>query len=124
MANENTRLGAAALAVALTAATAASAHHGWAGYQEAESQVVGLVESASLGGAHGLIKLRTREGVWDVVLAPPRAIERSGLTLQAIPRGARVTASGHRHLQAGRLEIKTERLAVGGRSFNLYPGRS
>jgi hypothetical protein len=123
MKNGNAWLGAGALSLALLGATAATAHHGWSGYQEAESQVAGVVETASLGGPHGLLKVRTREGLWDVVLAPPRAIERSGLTMQAIPRGARVTARGHRHLQAGRLEIKTERLTVGRRTFDLYPDR-
>ena len=110
-----------AAAFALTAG-AAQAHHGWASYSDDESQVSGVVEDVSLGQPHGLIKVRNTQGVWNVMLAPPAAIERSGLTLKAIPKGARVTARGHKRTD-GTKEIKTERLVVGARTFDLYPGR-
>lgn len=108
-------------ALALTAG-AAFAHHGWTIYSDQEAQVAGVVESAELGAPHGLIKVRTADGLWDVMLAPPAAIERSGLTLQAIPKGTRVTAKGHKRID-GSKEIKTERLVVGARTFDLYPAR-
>lgn len=118
-----TKLSIAGAAAALAlAAGAAHAHHGWAIYSEQEGQVSGVVESASLGQPHGLIRVRTTEGVWAVMLAPPAAIERSGLTLQAVPKGARVTARGHKRTD-GTLEIKTERLVVGSRTYDLYPAR-
>ena len=41
-----------------------------------------------------------------------------------IPVGATVTAYGHRHLDPNRLEMKTERLVVTGRAFDIYPDRS
>ena len=56
------------------------------------------------------------------MLAPPAAIERAGLTLAAIPKGTQVTARGHKRID-GTLEIKTERLVVGGKTFDLYPQR-
>ncbi len=114
------RLSAAALGLALAAAPAV-AHHGWADYGEEEFQVSGVVESASLGGPHGRMSVRAPDGLWEVVLAPPPAIQRSGLVAANVPRGTRVTARGHRHKQ--RLEIKTERLVVGQRTFDLYPNR-
>jgi len=108
-------------ALALTAG-AAFAHHGGTIYSDQEAQVAGMVESAELGAPHGLIKVRAADGLWDVMLAPPAAIERSGLTLQAIPKGTRVTAKGHKRID-GSKEIKTERLLVGARTFDLYPAR-
>jgi len=117
------RLLAAALATMAIGAPSA-AHHGWAGYEDAEFSLTGVVESANLGGPHGLLRVRARGGVWDVVLAPPTRIQRAGLAPGAVPRGTRVTARGHRHRDRGRLEMKTERLVVGNRTFDLYPERS
>jgi hypothetical protein len=109
-------------AALIAAGGPAWAHHGWTSYAEAEGEVSGVVESADLGAPHGWLKVRTAGGVWNVMLAPPAAIQRSGLTLAAIPRGAKVTARGHKRTD-GTAEIKTERLVVGGRTFDLYPAR-
>ena len=116
------RILALSAAAALTAG-AAWAHHGWSTYSDAESQVSGVVESAELGAPHGVLKVRAADGVWNVVLAPPAAIERSGLTLVAIPKGTQVTAKGHKRIDGAR-EIKTERLVVGAKTYDLYPARS
>ena len=117
------RLLALAAAAAFFASPSA-AHHGWGGYLDEAFALTGVVESANLGGPHGLLRVRSGRAVWDVVLAPPTRIQRAGLTLAAVPRGTRVTAQGHRHREARRLEMKTERLVIGRRVFNLYPERS
>lgn len=104
-------------------AGAASAHHGWATYADAEAEVAGVLEGAELGAPHGLLKVRNSQGVWNVMLAPPAAIQRSGLTMEALPKGAKVTARGHKRSD-GTLEIKTERLLVGGKTYDLYPQRN
>src|SRR5215510_14549350 len=108
-----TRLSLAVAAALALAAGAAQAHHGWTSYSEQEAVVTGVVESADFGAPHGLIKVRTAQGAWNVMLAPPAAIQRSGLTLAAVPKGARITAHGHKRID-GTPEIKTERLTVGG----------
>lgn len=117
------RTGLAVAAGALAIALPAWAHHGWADYQDEESQVSGVVQAVELGAPHGLIKVKAANGVWDVMLAPPAAIQRSGLERSALPAGTRVTARGHRHRDPARLEIKTERLVVGERTYDLYPAR-
>ncbi len=115
---------AAAAAVAVLAlAVPSAAHHGWGGYLDEEFALTGTVESANLGGPHGLLRVRAGRAVWDVVLAPPTRIQRAGLTRASVPRGTRVTARGHRHRDPRRLEMKTERLIVGNRIFDLYPER-
>lgn len=115
------RLAAAIAVLALAAPLAA--HHGWGEYQDSEFALTGVVERANLGGPHGLLRVRSGRQVWEVVLAPPTRIQRAGLTAAAVPRGMRVTARGHRHRNAARLEMKTERLVVGRRIFDLYPER-
>ena len=117
------RIVAAAIA-ALALGSPSAAHHGWQGYLDEEFSLTGVVERANLGGPHGLLRVRAGRQVWDVVLAPPTRIQRAGLTLAAIPRGTRVTAHGHRHRNPRQLEMKTERLIVGTRTFDLYPERS
>ena len=103
----------------------ALAHHGWGGYGAEEFSLSGTVQSANLGGPHGLVRVRDPEGrVWDVVLGPPRNQSRAGLTEDALPAGVAVTAYGHRHLDPNRLEMKTERLRVADRVFDIYPDRS
>ena len=103
----------------------ALAHHGWGGYGAEEFSLSGRVESANLGGPHGVVRVRDDGGrVWDVVLGPPRNQSRAGLTEDALPAGAAVTAFGHRHLDPNRLEMKTERLRVADRVFDIYPDRS
>ena len=107
------------------AAVPALAHHGWTGYGTEEFSLSGTVQSANLGGPHGVVRVRDEGGrVWDVVLGPPRNQSRAGLTEAALPAGAAVTAWGHRHLDPNRLEMKTERLRVGETVFDIYPDRS
>lgn len=115
------------LTAAIAAAALASpsvAHHGWAGYQDADFSLTGVVEAANLGGPHGSLRLRAGRQVWDVVLAPPTRIQRAGLTAAVVRPGTTVTARGHRHRSPQQLEMKTERLVIGGRTFDLYPDRS
>jgi len=114
----------AALAVALAAAGGALAHHGWAGYGDADFALTGRVEAADFAGPHGELRVRDRSGVWLVVLGPSSRNSRAGLSAQTVPVGATVTARGHRHRDAQRLEMKTERLVIGRRTFDIYPDRS
>jgi hypothetical protein len=123
MRRRNFRTSLTILAGALAIALPAFAHHGWADYQTQESEVSGVVQSVELGAPHGVIKVKAANGLWDVVLAPPAGIQRSGLKRSALPVGTQVTARGHRHNDPKRLEIKTERLVVGSRTYDLYPDR-
>lgn len=115
---------AAALAVVL-AASPLDAHHGWGGYNDAQVDVSGTVETpVSLSGPHATLRIRSNGQVWDVVLAPSNRTAAAGLKEGIIPLGAQVTASGHRHRDPNKFEIKTERLTWNGRTFNVYPNRN
>lgn len=116
-------LAAGIAALCAGVAPAVRAHHGWSGYGEQDFALTGTVESASLGNPHGLIRVRAEGGVWDVVLGPPSFQRRAGLTEELLPAGTTVTAYGHRHLDPKRLEMKTERLRIGERTFDIYPDR-
>lgn len=98
------------------------AHHGWAGYLDAEFELTGTLE-APVSLANATMKIRVDGQVWDIVLAPPTRTASAGLREGIIPVGARVTVHGHRHRDPKRLEIKTERVQWGDRLFNVYPDR-
>lgn len=108
--------------LALSASAPAFAHHGWGGYQNAETNIVGtVVEQVNLAGAHASIKLQGEDGqIWRVILSPPHSTVAAGIREQTFPVGAKVTVSGHRHSDTTRFEMKTEELTMGRRTFNLY----
>ena len=63
-----------------------------------------------------------RCGTWS---SPRRRVLRApAWTEGVIPVGDEVTASGHRHLDPQKFEIKVERLTWNGDVFNVYPDRN
>jgi len=101
-----------------------SAHHGWAGQQNQETQLTGVVtEAVSLAGPHATMKIRVEDQVWDVTLAPSNRTANAGLRENTIPVGATVTIHGHRSSNAQRFEMKTERVVHNGRTYAVYPDR-
>jgi hypothetical protein len=112
----------AVMAVALAAP--ASAHHGWSEYQDEQFDITGTLASpVSLAGPHATARLQVDDDLWNLVFAPPTRTAAAGLTEDAVPVGATVTASGHRHLDEGTLEVKTERLTWNDTVFDVYPER-
>jgi hypothetical protein len=115
----------ATLAVIVAFSAVASAHHGWGGYSDAEFELTGTVETpVSLAGPHATMKIKADGQVWDIVLAPPFRTERAGLKEGVIPVGAQVTVHGHRHRDAKRFEVKTERVTWNKKVFDVYPDRA
>lgn len=103
----------------------ASAHHGWGGQQQNQSEVTGKLHTdVSLAGAHGSMQIIDDKGqVWDVTLAPAARTERAGLKPGVIPKGATVTVRGNRNSDLQRFEIKTVRVTHDGKNYDVYPDR-
>jgi hypothetical protein len=117
-------IGLAVLFVLALSPITTNAHHGWAGYLDAEFELSGTLEApVSLANPHATMKIRVDGQVWDVVLAPPQRTASAGLREGIIPVGAPVTVHGHRHRDPKRLEIKTERVTWADKVFNVYPDR-
>ena len=111
--------------MALALAAPVSAHHGWSEYQDTQFEITGTLETAvSLAGPHATAQIRADDDVWDLVFAPSTRTTEAGLTEDAVPVGATVTASGHRHLDPATLEMKVERLTWNETLFNVYPDRN
>lgn len=119
------RAGLAGVALVLALITPLAAHHGWGGYGDDEYEITGTVETPlSLAGPHATMRIKVEGKVWDLTLAPPAQTQRSGLTEKTIPVGATVKAHGHRHRDANRLELKTERLTFNDKVYAVYPNRT
>jgi len=115
-----------AAAVALLAPGTALAHHGWGGYLDAEFEISGTVSApVSLAGPHATMTIKGADGHdWLLTLAPPPRTSAAGLKDGMLTVGAKVTAHGHRHRDNNRFEVKTERLTVDGKTYNVYPDRT
>jgi Family of unknown function (DUF6152) len=105
-------------------ADSALAHHGWSGQSDKQSQVSGTVHRpVSLNGPHATMQIIADGQVWEVTLAPPARTQSAGLTPTTLKVGDAVTITGNRSSDAKRLEMKTVRVSVNGRNYDVYPDR-
>jgi hypothetical protein len=100
------------------------AHHGWSGQSDKQSQVTGTVQKpVSLNGPHATMQIVADGQVWEVTLAPPARTQSAGLTPTTLKVGDTVTITGNRNSDPKRFEMKTVRVSVNGRNFDVYPDR-
>jgi hypothetical protein len=113
------RMVLAAGVVALAMAPAASAHHGWSGYDSTkELKLTGTIQEFGYEHPHGFTKLDTPGKTWLVVLAPPSRMERRGLTREMLAPGTQATVVGYPHrTDAG--EMRAERITIGDKTTEL-----
>lgn len=111
----------------LTLALPAAAHHGWRSFGEGRFELSGRVETVYLGNPHGELAVRVEAGpdagLWEVGLGPPYRNRRAGIEEGTVAPGDEVTAIGKRHRDPAVLAMKTERLVVGGETYDIYPER-
>lgn len=114
----------AGVAFSLALAAPLAAHHGWAGNEDEETTLTGILAApVSLAGPHATMKVNVGGQVWDITLGPARRTSNAGLKEGIIPVGATVTVKGHRSKTAGRYEMKTEFVTWNNRTFAIYPDR-
>ena len=103
----------------------ASAHHGWAGQQQEQSEITGKVKTdVDLSGPHGSMQIVDDKGqTWDVTLAPANRTQNAGLKPGVIPVGATVTIRGNRNSDLKKFEMKTVRVTYDGKNYDVYPDR-
>lgn len=106
-------------------ATQALAHHGWSGQSNEDFSLSGTVSKPlSLSNPHATMQIKDAKGqVWDLTLAPPARTSNAGLKEDVVPVGSEVTILGKRNLDPKRFEVKTERVTVNGRNYDVYPDR-
>ena len=124
----NIRLSAPGLAAAglLSAALAlpAFAHHGWSWTADGMFQVEGVIKEIYLGNPHVTLDVDVEGEIWRIELAPPRQTERAGFNEASAKVGDEVTAIGNRSRDEAERRMKAVRLTVGGKTYDVYPGRA
>lgn len=110
--------------VLASAALPASAHHGWSWYGNEDFELTAVVVEKDFGNPHDRMTVEADGQQWNLLLSPPARSISAGLTGDEIAVGDTITAYGHRRTEGDNFEMKTERLKVGDRTYDLYPNRS
>jgi len=86
------------LAFVFTIGLLVYAHHGWAEFdQTQEISVTGVVEEPTFEYPHTRMTLKADDDTWDIVMAPPRRLNRMGVDEKNLKDGMTVTVTGHPH---------------------------
>jgi hypothetical protein len=110
---------AAGLALVLTLATAALAHHGWSGYDATKPlTVTGTIKEAGYEHPHGFVRLQAPDKAWVVTLAPPSRMENRGLQAATLKPGTTATVMGYPS-RTGPDEMRAEWIAIDGKTVQL-----
>jgi hypothetical protein len=108
------RLRMAVGALLLSAATGASAHHGWSEYDAGRVlTVTGAIVDAGYDNPHGFVRIKTGDRIVRVILAPPSRMEARGLARDALKPGVNVTVVGYPHRKDPQ-EMRAERVSLPG----------
>ncbi len=107
-----------------TSATLATAHHGWSWYGNEDFSLTATVVEKQFGNPHDRLTVEADGQRWNLLLSPPNRSRQAGLTDELVDVGDTITAHGHRRESGDQFEMKTERLEVDGKLYNLYPDRS
>ena len=109
----------ASLALVLTLATAAFAHHGWSGYDATKPvTVTGTIREAGYEHPHGFVRLQAPEKTWTVTLAPPSRMENRGLPAAMLKPGTNATVMGYPS-RTDPSEMRAERITIDGKTTEL-----
>ena len=105
--------------VALLAAGAAYAHHGWSEYDNSNPlKVAGVIKESGYEHPHGHVRLETPGKTWLVVLAPPSRMSARGLPAENLKAGSKVEVVGYANRNKPE-EMRAERIVVGGKTVEL-----
>lgn len=100
----------------ILAPAAASAHHGWAGYEPTKLMTLEApIQAVRYSNPHAEIDLVVDGQKWLVTLAPLQRMEARGVTENVLKVGQKVKVEGARSLTPGRYEIKAERIDINGK---------
>lgn len=94
-------------------------HHGWSSYdQKKVLNLKGEILEYTYDNPHGMLKFKTDDKTWTVVLAPPSRMESRGLSESMLKKGTRATVVGYPHLKI-KDEMRAERITIGEKTTEL-----
>jgi len=103
----------------ITAAIAASAHHGWGSYDSTKKFTIEApVEMVSWQNPHAHVMLKYENATWEVTLAPISRMQRRGLSEEMLKAGTMIQAEGYPSTRREH-EMRAERLTVNGKVYEM-----
>lgn len=109
----------AIMAAALVCFSFTALHHGWSSYdQKKVLNLKGEILEYSYDNPHGMLKFKTEDMAWTVVLAPPSRMESRGLPESMLKKGTQATIVGYPHLKI-KDEMRAERITIGEKTTEL-----
>ena len=94
-------------------------HHGWANYdQEKTLDYKGSVQELIYENPHATAKVKEKNKVWTVILAPLTRMEARGLNADMIKKGTTIQVVGYPHKEI-KDEMRAERIFVNGEKYEL-----
>ncbi|ADZ69936.1 DUF6152 family protein [Polymorphum gilvum] len=111
------------VALAGLRADPAAAHHGWSWTTGRNLQLVGVIVEVRLGNPHGMLKVDAEGDVWTVEVGQPWRNQRAGLRDGDLAVGTEITIIGEPSANLDDRLLKAEKIRIGGRDYDLYPGR-
>ncbi|GAA0408319.1 DUF6152 family protein [Cocleimonas flava] len=112
------------LSIFLLSFTTALAHHGWRWTSDTNVEVIGVIESATLGNPHGVLILDVEGQKWTAEVGQPWRNQRAGLKDEMMSKGTEITIDGQRSADPKELRVKAERIVIDGKRYVLYPERN
>lgn len=117
------RVACVAGALAISGATAALSHHGWAWTEDGFFELTGTITAIYYGNPHPTLDVDVEGEAWRVDLATPRATARAGFMEDTAKVGDEVTAIGNRSREETERWMKASRIIVNGQTYDVYPNR-
>jgi hypothetical protein len=112
-------VGPVVVAVVLSVAVVAAAHHGWSGYDASKAlTLTGTITESGYEHPHGSVRLETPGKTWIVVLAPPSRMENRGLKREMLAPGTPATVVGYPN-RTEQDELRAERITIAGKTTEL-----
>jgi hypothetical protein len=100
-------------------AAAAFAHHGWGSYDAANPvTVAGPIQTLKYENPHAEIKVKGRDKIWTVTLAPTSRMSSRGASADVVAVGKTVSAYGYPST-VEKDEMRAERITVDGKTYEL-----
>lgn len=108
-----------ALSAALVCFSFSILHHGWSSYDQKKTlNLKGEIVEYSYDNPHGMLKFKSDDKTWTVVLAPPSRMQSRGLEESMLKEGTQATVVGYPHLKI-KDEMRAERIIIGDKTTEL-----
>lgn len=94
-------------------------HHGWANYDQTKVlDYTGTIEAFKFENPHATARVKDKDKIWFVILAPTSRMASRGVPDDKIKKGSKLRVVGYPHKEI-KNEMRAERIFVDGKKFEL-----